>query len=170
MKEAILQNKVDHVNAVVAKMNESQSSVIVDVIGLTVAETMALRKELYANGCELHVIKNNIIKRASEQCGYEGLEDALKGPSAVAFSKDATSASKVVYGFAKQNDKLKVKAGVIDGKVIPLEDLKVVATLPDKNGMLSMLLSVLQAPIRNMACVVKAVADKNNEAIAGTNE
>ena len=144
-------------------MNDSQSSVVVDVIGLTVAETMALRKELYANGCELHVIKNNIIRRASEQCGFEGLDEALKGPSAVAFSKDATSASKVVYGYAKSNDKLKIKAGVIEGKVLPLEELKVVATLPDKNGMLSMLLSVLQAPIRNMACVIKAVAEKNEE-------
>ena len=161
MKEATLQNKIAHVNEVAAKMNDSKSSVVVDVIGLTVAETMALRKELYANGCELHVIKNNIIKRAAEQCGYEGLDEALKGPSAVAFSKDATSASKVVYGFAKQCEKLKIKAGVIEGKTLPLSDLKVVATLPDKNGMLSMLLSVLQAPIRNMACVIKAVADKN---------
>lgn len=163
MKEATLQSKIAHVNEVAAKMNDSQSSVVVDVIGLTVAETMALRKELYANGCELHVIKNNIIKRASEKCGYEGLDEALKGPSAVAFSKDATSASKIVYNFAKTNDKLKIKAGVVEGKVLPLEELKVVATLPDKNGMLSMLLSVLQAPIRNMACVIKAVADKNEE-------
>ena len=111
----------------------------------------------------LILIKNNIIRRAAEKCGYEGLEEALKGPSAVAYSKDATSASKIVYNFAKTNDKLKIKAGVIEGKVLPLEDLKVVATLPDKNGMLSILLSVLQAPIRNMACVIKAVAEKNEE-------
>ena len=163
MKEATLQSKIAQVEEVAAKMQESQSSVIVDVIGLTVADTMALRKELYANGCELHVIKNNIIRRAAEKCGYEGLDVALKGPSAVAYSKDATSASKIVYDFAKKNDKLKIKAGVIEGKVLPLEDLKVVATLPDKNGMLSMLLSVLQAPIRNMACVIKAVAEKNEE-------
>ena len=163
MKEATLQNKIAQVEEVAAKMNDSQSSVVVDVIGLTVAETMALRKELYANGCELHVIKNNIIRRASEKCGYEGVDEALKGPSAVAFSSDATSASKIVYNFAKTNNKLKIKAGVVEGKVLPLEELKVVATLPDKNGMLSMLLSVLQAPIRNMACVIKAVADAQNE-------
>ncbi len=163
MKEATLQSKIAQVDQVATKMNESQSSVIVDVIGLTVAESMELRKELYANGCELHVIKNNIIRRASAQCGYEGLDEALKGPSAVAFSKDATSASRIVYNFAKNNNKLQIKAGVIEGKVLSVEDLKVVATLPDKNGMLSMLLSVLQAPIRNMACVIKAVAEKNEE-------
>lgn len=161
MKEATLNAKVAQVNEVTAKFKESQSAVVVDCIGLTVAETMALRKQLHECGCEMHVIKNNIIRRASENCGYNGLEEALKGPSAVAFSKDATSASKVVYGYAKTNEKLKIKAGVVEGKVLPLEELKVVATLPDKNGMLSMLLSVLQAPIRNMACVIKAVADKN---------
>lgn len=161
MKEATLKAKIAHVDEITAKFQESQSAVVVDCIGLTVAETMDLRKQLYANGCEMHVIKNNIIRRASEKCGYNGLEEALKGPSAVAFSKDATSASKIVYGYAKTNDKLKIKAGVVEGKVLPLDELKVVATLPDKNGMLSMLLSVLQAPIRNMACVIKAVAEKN---------
>ena len=162
MKEATLQLKIAQVEEVAAKMNDSQSAVVVDVIGLTVAETMALRKELYANGCELHVIKNNIIRRASEKCGYEGLDEALKGPSAVAFSKDATSASKIVYNFAKTNDKLKIKAGVVEGKVLPLEELKVVATLPDKNGMLSMLLSVLQAPIRGLAVALNAISEKEN--------
>ena len=161
MKEATLNAKIAQVEEVTAKFQESQSAVVVDCIGLTVAETMDLRTKLYQNGCEMHVIKNNIIRRASEKCGYNGLEEALKGPSAVAFSKDATSASKIVYGYAKTNDKLKIKAGVVEGKVLPLDELKIVATLPDKNGMLSMLLSVLQAPIRNMACVIKAVADKN---------
>lgn len=161
MKEATLNAKIAQVEEVTAKFQESQSAVVVDCIGLTVAETMDLRTKLYQSGCEMHVIKNNIIRRASEKCGYNGLEEALKGPSAVAFSKDATSASKIVYGYAKTNDKLKIKAGVVEGKVLPLDELKIVATLPDKNGMLSMLLSVLQAPIRNMACVIKAVADKN---------
>ena len=70
MKEATLQVKIAQVEEVAAKMQESQSSVIVDVIGLTVADTMALRKELYANGCELHVIKNNIIRRTYKSCRF----------------------------------------------------------------------------------------------------
>lgn len=161
MKEATLQVKVAKVDELAEKFQNSKSIVVVDCIGLTVAETMALRKELFANGCHLSVIKNNIIKRASEKCGYAGLEEVLKGPSAIAFSDDATSAAKVAFNFAKTNERFKVKAGVVEGKVLPLEELKVVATLPDKNGMLSMLLSVLQAPIRNMACVIKAIADQN---------
>jgi large subunit ribosomal protein L10 len=78
----------------------------------------------------------------------------------VAFSKDATSASKVIYDFAKGNDKLGVKAGVVEGKVVNSKELKVLANLPDKNGMIAMLLSVLQAPIRNLACAIKAVSEK----------
>ena len=81
---------------------------------------------------------------------------------AVAFSKDGNTASKIIYNFAKKNPGLKLKAGVAEGKVLTVDQLKVVANLPDKNGMLSMLLSVLQAPIRNLACAVKAVGEKEN--------
>ena len=160
MKDATLQAKVGQVNEIVAKMKESESLVFVNVIGLTVEDTMKLRNELYKNQCSLKVVKNNILKRSSEECGYEGLDEVFTGPNAVAFSKDVNSASKVICNFAKKNPGLVVKAGVVDGKVLNANEVKVVATLPDKNGMLSMLLSVLQAPIRNLACAVKAVSEK----------
>lgn len=159
MKEATLQKKVEQVNEVVTKLENSGSAVFVDYLGLTVSEVTDLRQKLHDQGCEMKVVKNNVLKRATEQAGYEGLENVFKGPSAVAISKDATSASKIVYDFAKTNEKLTIKAGVVEGKVMALEDLKVLATLPDKDGMLSMLLSVLQAPIRNLAYAVKAVSE-----------
>src|SRR5690606_3950143 len=115
---------------------------------------------LYDKGCEMHVIKNNILRRAAEGVGYEGLDGVFVGPSAVALSSDATTASKIIYDFAKTNKKLVVKAGVVEGKVYDPQALKVLANLPDKNGMLAMLLSVLQAPIRNLGVVIKAVAEK----------
>ncbi len=160
MKEATLNAKVNQVNEVAAQMKDSQSLVFVNVIGLTVENTEKLRKELHANGCTLKVVKNNILKRAAEQCGYEGLDETFTGPSAVAYSKDTNTASKIIYNFGKKNPALVLKAGVVDGKVLSADEVKVVATLPDKNGMLSMLLSVLQAPIRNLACAVKAVGEK----------
>lgn len=161
MKEATIQKKAQEVEEVLAKFQDSSSAVFVDYVGLTVAEVSNLRRQLYAEGCEMKVIKNNIIRRAAAKAGYDGLTDEmLSGPSAVAFSKDATNASRIIYNFAKTNDKLTVKAGVVDGKVMNVDDLKVLSSLPDKNGMLSMLLSVLQAPIRNLACAVKAVAEK----------
>ena len=155
MKEATLNKKVEQIQEVLKKFEESKSAVFVDYLGLTVAQVSDLRNRLYQEGCEMKVVKNNILRRAAR-------EEFLVGPSAVAFSKDATNASKIMYEFAKKNDVLKVKAGVVEGKFICEKDLKVLASLPNKEGMIAMLLSVLQAPIRNLACVVKAVSEKEN--------
>ena len=160
MKEVTLNKKTEQIQEVLSKFQESKSVVFVDYLGLTVAQVSDLRNRLYQEGCQMKVVKNNILRRAAREAGYEGLEEFLVGPSAVAYSKDATNASKIMYEFAKKNDALKVKAGVVEGKFVNEKDLKVLATLPDKNGMVAMLLSVLQAPIRNLACVVKAVSEK----------
>lgn len=162
MKEATLNKKVEQIQEILKKFEESKSAVFVDYLGLTVAEVSDLRNRLYQEGCEMKVVKNNILRRAAREAGYEGLEEFLVGPSAVAFSKDATNASKIMYEFAKNNETLKIKAGVVEGKYICEKDLKVLASLPNKEGMIAMLLSVLQAPIRNLACVVKAVSEKEN--------
>lgn len=160
MKESTLQRKIEEVNQLTERFSEAQSLVFVNPIGLTVAEVSELRRNLYNKDCEMQVIKNNILRRAAEQAGYEGLDGVFVGPSAVAIGKDATSAAKVIYDFAKTNKKLEIKAGVVEGKVYDVNELKILANLPDKNGMLAMLLSVLQAPIRNLGVVIKAVSEK----------
>ena len=152
MKEATIQKKAEQVTNLAQKFQESKSLVFVDYLGLTVAEVSELRAKLYDQGCEMRVVKNNILRRAAIEAGYEGLDEVLVGPNAVAFGSDATSASKAIYDFAKTNNKLEVKAGVVEGKVVNNKELKTLASLPDKNGMIAMLLSVLQAPIRNLAC------------------
>ena len=161
MKEATIKLKIDQVETIYEKMISSGSSVFVDYLGLTVAEMTELRKGLYNADCEIKVVKNNILRRAAEKAGYQGLDETFKGPSAVAFSKDSNSASKIIYDFAKKCNRLEVQAGVVDGKVIDKNELKVIASLPNKEGMISMFLSVLQAPIRNLACAIKAVSEKN---------
>lgn len=160
MKEATIQKKAEQVTSLAQKFQESKSLVFVDYLGLTVAEVSELRAKLYDQGCEMRVVKNNILRRAAIEAGYEGLDEVLVGPNAVAFGSDATSASKAIYDFAKTNNKLEVKAGVVEGKVVNNKELKTLASLPDKNGMIAMLLSVLQAPIRNLACAIKAVSEK----------
>jgi large subunit ribosomal protein L10 len=160
MKEATLKIKIEQVQETLKRFQDANAAVLVNPIGLNVAEVSDLRNQLYKEGVEMRVIKNNILRRAATEAGYEGIQEHFVGPSAVAFSKDATIASKIIYDFAKKNDKLKVKGGIIDGKFMDAKDLKVFAGLPNKQGMLAMLLSVLQAPIRNLACAVKAVAEK----------
>ena len=160
MKEATLLKKSAEVDQVAEQFSEAKSLVFVDYLGLTVEQVTELRKKLYLEGIDLKVIKNNILKRAAAKAGYGQLEEHLKGPSAVAFSKDATAASRIIYNFAKDNKQLTVKTGVVEGKIMSVDELKVISTLPNRDGMLSMLLSVLQAPIRNLGVVIKAVAEQ----------
>ncbi len=160
MKKATLNKKIEDVNAIASKFEESVISIVVDAKGLTVTEVSELRNNLYNVGCELKVVKNNILRRAADKMGYENIQESFVGPSAVAFSKDAGSAAKVIFDFAKKNANLEVKAGLIEGKFTKKEDLKAIAGLPNKEGMIAMLLSVMQAPIRNLGVVIKAIAEK----------
>lgn len=161
MKEATLQKKIKVVSEVADKIKSSQAQIIVDCIGLTVAQVTELRRQLFAQNCQLHVIKNNVIIRAAEQVNIAGLEKFLSGPTAVAFSNDGAKTAKTIHDFARKNDKLKLKAGVVEGQVMNAAEIKVFATLPNKEGMLSMLLSVLQAPIRNLAYAIKGISEQN---------
>jgi large subunit ribosomal protein L10 len=89
------------------------------------------------------------------------LDVHLTGPTAIAFSKeDPVAPAKILSNFAKKNENLKIKGGIVEGKVVSYEQLKALADLPSREGLLSMLLSVLQAPIRNFALAVKAVSEQ----------
>ncbi len=160
MKKATLNKKVEDVNAVAQKFSESSIAIVVNPIGLTVTEVSELRNKLYNVDAELKVIKNNILRRAADKQGYDGIQANFAGPSAIVFSKDPGTAAKAVFDYLKDNNKLEVKAGLIDGVYTSKEDLKAIAGLPNKEGMLSMLLSVMQAPIRNLGIVIKAIGEK----------
>ena len=136
-----------------------------DYRGLTVAEVTELRKQLRDAGVEFKVYKNTMTRRAADSLGLSELNEFLVGPSALAFSnEDVIAPAKIINNFAKEHEALEIKAGVIEGSYVPVEDVKAIASLPSREGLLSMLLSVLQAPVRNFAYAVKAVGeDKENE-------
>lgn len=160
MNEATIAKKNEHVDEIVAKLNNSGSTLFIDYLGLTVSEVTELRVKLYKESCEMKVVKNNILRRAADKVGYQGLEKTLVGPSAAIFSKDQVASSKILFGFAKDHKKMTIKAGVVDGRTLNADELKTLSTLPNKLGMVSMLLSVLQAPIRNLAYALKSVSEK----------
>ena len=111
----------------------------------------------------MKVIKNSILSRAAKKAGLEGLDEVFTGPTAVAFSnEDVVAPAKIMDEFAKEAKALEIKGGIIEGKVSSLEEITALAKLPNREGLLSMLLSVLQAPVRNVAYAVKAVADKED--------
>ncbi len=98
-----------------------------------------------------------MTRRAVEQAELNGLNDFLTGPNAIAFStEDVVAPAKVLNEFAKNHEALEIKAGVIEGKVSTVEEVKALAELPSREGLLSMLLSVLQAPVRNFALLCKS--------------
>ncbi|PIC79595.1 50S ribosomal protein L10 [Sporosarcina sp. P18a] len=160
----ILEAKQAVVSEVADKLQSAASVVVVDYRGLTVSQVTELRKQLREAGIEFKVYKNSMVRRATVVAGLEGLNENLTGPNAIAFStEDVVAPAKILNDFAKKNDKLEIKAGVIEGNVASAEDVKALATLPSRDGLLSMLLSVLQAPVRNFALATKAVAEQKEE-------
>jgi large subunit ribosomal protein L10 len=156
----ILAEKEQAVAEVTEKFKASASTIIADYRGLNVAQVTQLRKTLREAGIEFVVLKNSLARRASANAEL-GLDEYLTGPTAIAFSKDDLVApAKILTEFAKKNDQLSVKGGVVEGRVVGYDQIKALAELPSRDGLLSMLLSVLQAPVRNFALAVKAVAEK----------
>ncbi|MBO0421212.1 50S ribosomal protein L10 [Vagococcus fluvialis] len=167
MSEASIAKKAQEVEVVTAKLKEAASVVVVDYRGLTVEQVTDLRKQLRDANIEMKVIKNGILRRAAEAAGLEGMEDVFVGPTAVAFSnEDVVAPAKIMNDFAKNADKLEIKGGIIEGNVSSVEEIVALAKLPSREGLLSMLLSVLQAPVRNVAYAVKAVSDSKEEEVA----
>ena len=163
MSKAI-ERKQELVNQIAEEIKASSSVVIADYRGLNVAEVTELRNNMRNEGLTFKVYKNSLVRRAMEQAGIEGLEEVLTGPTAFAFSTDdAVAPARVLNDFAKEHENLELKAGVIEGKVADQAEIKAIATLPSREGLLSMLLSVLTAPMRNTALAVKAVADQKAE-------
>ena len=160
----VIETKQQVVTEIADKLRASKSTIVVDYRGLTVSEATELRKQLREAGVEFKVYKNSLTRRAAESVEMAELNEFLTGPNAIAFSnEDVVAPAKVLNDFAKDHEALEIKAGVIEGKLVTLDEVKAIATLPSREGLLSMLLSVLQAPIRNLALATKAVADQKEE-------
>jgi large subunit ribosomal protein L10 len=157
----IIQAKSQQVSDMTSKFKESSCVVVADYRGLNVGQVTELRKQLREAGIEFQVLKNSLVRRATAQAELSALDEYLTGPTAIAFSKeDVVAPAKILADFAKKNEHLQVKAGVVEGRVVDVAQIQALASLPSREGLLSMLLSVLQAPMRNFALAVKAVAEK----------
>lgn len=163
MNQEVLQSKIAQVNEVADRFAKCGSSVVVEYRGLTVDEVTELRRALREENVELKVLKNNISARAAEQAGFGGLAEYLTGPNAIAISDDSVAPSRVLVKFAKKHPKLVVKGGLVDKGVVDPDGIKALSALPNKEGMISMLLGCLQSPVIKFACAVKAIAEKDNE-------
>lgn len=139
------------------KFSEAKSVVFTDYKGLTVAEISELRNFLRPERVEFRVIKNTLARIASEGTPVAAAKDLFKGSVAVAIGyHDPVIAPKKVLEFIRKNEKLKLRGGVIEGRLYSLDEVKAVAELPSREVLLSMLVGSLQAPLSKMAAALSA--------------
>ena len=157
--------KKEEVSNLAEKMKNSKLILLTDYRGINVADVTELRNELRNTNSEYKVIKNNITKRALAECGLTGLEEQLEGPTAVIMTEeDYLEPTKIIYNFTKNNDYYKIKGGVIDGKIMTAEEIIVLAKLPSKQELLSMLAGGLLANISKLAIALDQVRVQKEQA------
>ena len=136
--------KVEEVSALVAK---AQTIVVAEYRGLDVDAVTKLRKQARSQGVQLRVLKNTLARRAVSGTAFAGLSDKLVGPLVYGFSADPVAAAKVLSSFAKDHDKLVVKAGAMANFVMDEKGVKALATMPSREELLAKLMATMQAPI-----------------------
>lgn len=157
--------RLEDKKAIVAEVNEAAgnalAAVLADYHGLTVEQMTDLRKQARESGVYLRVVRNTLLKRAVEGTEYECIQEVLSGPTILAFSQeDPGSAARLVKDFAKENEKLEVKALSVGGKLLAADQIDVLAKLPTKDQAIAMLMSVMQAPVTKLARTVNEVPGK----------
>ena len=154
---AALEVKQRTVAEVATRLREAPATVVVDYRGLNVGEDAELRRKLRAARVEYRVIKNTLVTRAAAEVGLDGLDDVLRGPTAMAFSlEDPTAAARELTAFAKDHANLEVKGGVLEGRVIGADQIKALAELPSREVLLAQVAAALAGPLVKTATLFGA--------------
>lgn len=151
------QASVEQISALAAK---AQSLVLAEYRGIPVDEMTKLRKQARENGVHLQVFKNTLARRAVAGTAYESVSNDMTGPLIYGFSEDAVAAARVINDYAKTNDKMVIRAGVVNGKQLDPEGVKQLAGIPSREVLLARLLGVMQAPVSGFAVALAALAKK----------
>lgn len=163
--QKIIDAKKAEVKALAEKMKESKLVLFTDYRGINVTDVTDLRTKVRNTNGDYKVIKNNITRRALEECKYEGLEEALIGPTAVIMnSEDYVETTKAIYEFSKNNENYKIKGGIIEGKVMTADEIITIAKLPSREALLSMLAGALLGNITKLAVALGEVQKQKENA------
>ena len=159
--------KAPIVDEIKGYVSDAKSAVLVDYRGLTVEQDTKLRKQLREAGVVYKVYKNTMLHLAFDGTDVAQLDKDLEGPTAIAFGiEDETAPARIINNFAKEAEALEIKSGVVDGEYYDAAGVKVLATIPSKDELISKLLGSLQSPITNFARVVKQIAEAQGETAA----
>jgi large subunit ribosomal protein L10 len=173
-----IESKKQFVEALHERLKKSSVVIVTDYKGLDVAAMTELRSKLRQAHVEYQVVKNTMLRRASEGTGAEVIKGEFKGPSAIALSMDDPVApAKVLTEFAKTNNKLEIRVGVLDGKKMNIENIKALADLPSREELLARVLATMMAvPTslvtalsdvpRRMVNVLQAIKDQKEQQAA----
>lgn len=160
---------------IVSEVNEAATSalsaVLADYRGVTVSDMTELRKQARENNVYLQVVRNTLLKRAVENTDFACLNEALVGPTMLAFSReDPGAAARVLKDFAKKNDKFQIKALSIGGKLLPADQIDALASLPTYDQAVASLMSVMLAPVTKLARTFNEVPAKVTRAVAAVRD
>jgi len=159
MNQEVLAAKKQQVEDIKAKIQAAKSIVLIDYMGLTVAEDTAFRKELRENGVDYAVLKNRLVKIAFNELGYTQFDEALNGPTAVAFSSDAVAPAKFIFKNITAFKKMSAKCGMVEGAFMDENGIKAIASIPSKEILLSKMLGSMQSPITKLAICINKIAE-----------
>ncbi len=157
-----LNMKQNVVSEITDKIKNSASVIVFTYQGLTVADMAALRRELKKSNSEVKIYKNTLAKRAFEGANIENSE-FWEGPNAILFGGDLLEPIKVISKFSKDFDQIEIRTGYADGKILSLDDIKSYASIPSREGLLSMFAGGLMQHARNFAIGVDLYAKKLEE-------
>ena len=152
--------KAESVAALNAVFNEVGLVVVTRNLGLTVAQSTALRGKMRDAGASYKVSKNRLAKLALKDTQYEALEEHLTGPIALAWSHDPIAAAKAAVEFAKTNDKLEIVGGAMGSTQLNADGIKALASMPSLNELRSKIVGLVNAPATKVAQLVNAPAAK----------
>lgn len=161
-----LEGKKEVVAEIAANAANAQTLVLAEYRGTKVEEMTKLRSAARAKGVYMRVLKNTLARRALQGTQFEVATEHMVGPLLYSFSQDAVAAAKVVHDFSKTNEKLIIKAGAYNGKVLDKASVQALANIPSKEVLLSQLLGLMQSPVSRMARVLAAVAEKKSAGAA----
>lgn len=154
-KESTIKQKQEVINVISSKMKAAKAIAFADYRGLTVEQDTQLRSELRKAGVEYKVVKNTLTRFAARESGLEELDTYFNGPTAMASSEtDPVAPAKILCEFAKKNNKLELKVGVVEGKIIDVNGMKALAELPSREVLLARVLGGLNAPISGLVNVL----------------
>ena len=155
----ILEQKKQIVDEIINKLKNSESVIIFQYQGLTVEELSALRRELKNVDSDIKVYKNTLLKRAADELKIN-LDEFLEGPNAILFGKTLLEPIKVVSEFAKKHDKLNIRVGVISGNVADKSVIKEYASIPSREGLLTMLAGGMMQYVKDLAISLNLYAEQ----------